>query len=271
MTAARRSGLCPSCSLRYALIASVASMLPLLAGPVSSATGEDAKALLQRMSNYLAEQQTIQLTFDSAIEVITPDLEKIQFTNSGEALLARPDRLRAHRVGGYSDVVLYFDGKVVSVYGKALNAYARFEGPATVDALIEALRAGHGVALPGADLLLSNSYEVLLADVLEAKHVGRGVIDGHTCEHLAFRNLDTDWQLWIESGDRPRPCRLVITSKTINNAPQYTLTVTGWNTAVTVEPRDFAFVPPADARALAHDQLIEFDELPQGAPTGGSQ
>ncbi len=269
MTTAKRPGRWSSCSLRHAVIVSLA--LILLSGPGSSATGDDAKALLQRMSIYLAKQQTIRLAFDSAIEVITPELEKIQFTNSGEALLARPDRLRAHRVGGYSDVALYFDGKAVSIYGKALNAYARFEGPATVDALIEALRAGHGVALPGADLLLSNSYEVLLADVLEAKHVGRGIVDGHTCEHLAFRNLDTDWQLWIESGDRPRPCKLVITSKTLASAPQYTLTVTAWDTGVTVDPRDFVFVAPGDARVLAHDQLIEFDELPQGAPTGGSQ
>lgn len=270
MTAENRSSRKSSCSRRDTSFLTVALLL-LLAGPVSSATGDAAKALLKRMSDYLAEQQTIQLTFNSSIEVITPDLEKIQFTNSGEALLARPDRLRAHRVGGYSDVALYFDGKVVSVYGKALNAYARFDGPATIDALIEALRVGHGVALPGADLLLNNSYEVLVADVLEAKHIGRGVVDGRTCEHLAFRNLDTDWQLWIESGDQPRPCRLVITSKTINNAPQYTLTVTAWNTAVTVDPKDFAFTPPADASVLTDDQLIELDELPQGTPAGGGQ
>ena len=44
----------------------------------------------------------------------------------------------------------------------------------TVDQLIGALRSGHGVALPGADLLLSNSYEVLIADVLESKYMGVG-------------------------------------------------------------------------------------------------
>jgi len=112
---------------------------------------DDAVAILKAMSDYVAGQSNIELTFDSAIEVITPELEKIQFTNSGEALLSRPDRLRVHRMGGYSDVAMYFDGKTVSVYGRHLNAYAQFEGPASVDQLIEALRAGHGVALPGAD------------------------------------------------------------------------------------------------------------------------
>ena len=42
-----------------------------------------------------------------------------------------------------------------------------------------------------------------MAGVLEAKHIGRGVVEGVECEHLAFRNLDTDWQIWVEVGDRP--------------------------------------------------------------------
>ena len=111
------------------------------------------------------------------IEVITPQLEKIQFTNSGKMLLSRPDKLRAHRVGGYADVALYFDGKTVRVVGKHINGYAQFDAPGTVDHLIETLRLGHGVALPGADLLLSNAYDVLVAGVKESKHIGRGVID----------------------------------------------------------------------------------------------
>jgi hypothetical protein len=230
----------------------------------------DAKAILKSMTDYVSSQKTIELSFDSAIEVITPQLEKIQFTNSGEALLSRPDKLRAHRMGGYADVALVFDGKTVSVLGKHLNAYAQFDGQGTVDQLIEALRAGHGVALPGADLLLSNSYEALAAGVLEAKHIGRGVIDGVECEHLAFRNLDTDWQLWVEVGERPIPRKLVITSKTVNNAPQYTLRVKGWKTGFEPPADAFAFTPPAGAHKLEPDALVDLDELPQGAPTGGN-
>jgi len=231
----------------------------------------DAKALLKAMSDYLGSQQNIQLTFDSAIEVITPELEKIQFTNSGEATLSRPNRLHAHRIGGYADVTLFFDGKTVSVYGRHVNSYAQFDGPETVDQLIEALRAGHGVALPGADLLRTDVYGLLVADVQEAKYLGRGVIGGRECEHLAFRNFDTDWQLWVEVGEEPIPRKLVITSKTINSAPQYTLRISGWKTDADAAPDMFVFDPPAGATLLAPDQLIGLDELPEGLPAGGSQ
>jgi len=245
----------------------VAAVL-VASGSGVQAQAPDAKAILKSMSDYVGSQQTIRLTFDSDIEVITPELEKIQFTNSGELLLSRPDRLRAHRVGGYADVALVFDGKLASIYGKNMNGYVQFDAPGSVDQLIAALRSGHGVALPGADLLQSNAYDILVAGVQEAKHIGRGVIDGRECEHLAFRNADTDWQLWVEAGKHPIPCKMVITSKTVNGAPQYTLCIKSWETGIKPAAADFTFVPPRGATQIKPEALIELDELPQGAPTG---
>jgi hypothetical protein len=237
----------------------------------ATAQQDDARTILKVMSDYVSSQQTIELTFDSDIEVITPQLEKIQFTNSGEALVSRPDKLRAHRVGGYADVALYFDGKTASVFGKNVNGYAQFAAPGTLDQLFAALRAGHGVALPGADFLLSNPYAALVAEVMEAKHIGRGVIDGVECEHLAFRNFDTDWQLWVEVGANPIPRKVVITSKTINGAPQYTFRVKSWKTGFEPPAGAFTFTPPAGVAKLDPNNLIFLDELPPEAPTGANQ
>ncbi len=250
-----------------ATLAAILAIVPVHA----LAETNDAKAILKAMSDYVGRQKTITVAFDSAIEIITPQLEKIQFTNSGKALLNRPDKLRAHRVGGYADVALFFDGKTVSIYGKHINGYAQFEGPGTLDQLIEALHQGHGVALPGADLLLSNSYDRLVAGVQEAKYIGQGVIAGVLCEHLAFRNFDTDWQLWVEVGAWPVPRKLVITSKTLNCAPQYTLCIKEWKTGIKPSPDAFAFTPPAGAQILDPHALIELDELPPGARQGGNQ
>ena len=249
----------------------VIAALLLAAGPALRAEDNDAKAILKAMSDYVSSQQTIELTFDSDIEVITPQLEKIQFSNSGDALLARPDKLRAHRASGHADVELFYDGKKATIFGKDINGYAEFKAPGTVDQLIEALRAGHGVALPGADLLLMRSYDVLVADVMEAKYLGRAIIDGRECEHLAFRNFDTDWQLWVEAGKQPIPRKMVITSKTMNSAPQYTLRIKSWKTGVEAASDAFSFVPPAGAKEIGPEILIELDELPQGAPRGDNQ
>lgn len=243
----------------------------VVAAPHVRAQASDARTILKGMADYVSSQQTIELTFDSDIEVITPLMEKIQFASSGDVLLSRPDRLRAHRVGGYADVSLFFDGKTVSIVGNHLNGYAQFVAPGSVDHLIEVLRAGHGVALPGADLLLSDPYRVLVAGVKEAKHIGRGVIDGVECEHLAFRNFETDWQLWVEVGNTPIPRKLVISSKTVNSAPQYTLRIKSWKTGFLPAKNAFVFTPPAGATKLDQDALIDLDELPQGSQTGELQ
>ena len=231
----------------------------------------DAKAMLKAVSDYVSSQKTIEFTFDSYIEIITPQLEKIQYTSSGDAQLSRPDKFRAHRVGGYSEVSLIFDGKTASILGESLNSYTQFEAPGTIDQLVAALRAGHGVAIPGADMLLSNAYEVLVAGVQEAKHIGRGVIGGVECEHLAFRNFDTDWQLWFEVGDKPIPRKLVITSKTMASAPQYSFQIKTWKAGATPAKGAFAFVPPPGAKKIGPDELIRLDELPPEQPAGDNQ
>ena len=255
---------------RAVTVVLAAAALLLLSSP-ARAQGSDPKAVLKAMSDYVSSQKTIDLTFDSDIEVITPQLEKIQFASSGETLLSRPDKMRAHRMSGHADVSLFFDGKTASVYGKSHNNWTQFEAVGNVDQLVAALRAGHGVAMPGADLLLSNPYDVLVADVEEAKHIGRGVVEGVLCEHLAFRNFDTDWQLWVETGTTPVPRKMVITSKTVNGAPQYTLRVKSWKTGVDAAPGAFTFVPPPTAKKVSPDALIDLDELPQDAPRGGKR
>jgi hypothetical protein len=223
------------------------------------------------MTDYVGSLKTIELTYDSDLEIITPQLEKIQFASSGDILLVRPDKLRAHRMGGFSDVDLVFDGKTVSIHGRNVDGYAQIDSPGTVDQLVASMRAGLGVSLPGADLLLTNAYETLVAGVLEAKRMGPGIIDGRECDHFAFRNFDTDWQLWVEVGDRPIPRKMVITSKTVNGAPQYTLRVKSWKTDVAPASDAFTFAVPAEARRLDPEALGELDELPQTATGGANQ
>src|SRR5262245_58750168 len=136
--------------------------------------------------------------------------------------------------------------------------------PGSVDQLIDHLRDRHKVAMPGADLLLSRVYQELTAGVIDSKHIGQGVIDGIECEHLAFRTMDVDWQLWVEIGGRPIPRKYVITSKAVTGAPQYTLRIKDWKPHVQAATDAFTFKPPADARKVELTALREIDEVPPG-------
>src|SRR5262249_53385336 len=100
---------CSSASIRRVLTPVV--LFAAVIGNGAHAQGDDAVEILKRMSNYIGGQQAILATFDTDIEVITDDLQKIQFASSGQIMLGRPDKLRASRTGGYADVELVFDGK----------------------------------------------------------------------------------------------------------------------------------------------------------------
>jgi hypothetical protein len=101
--------------------------------------------------------------------------------------------------------------------------------------------------------------------VIDAKDSGRGIIDGVECEHLAFRNGDTDWQTWIELGARPIPRKYVITNKAVAGAPQYTLRIKEWRSDAPAADA-FAFKAPQDAKMVAAADL-HLDEVPPASTT----
>ncbi len=262
-------------SLRAMIRVSVTAVSVAMFAAATShgACADDSAALLKAMTDYTAAQKSISATFDSDIEVITAELQKIQFTSSGQLKLSRPDKLRVRRTGGYADVELVFDGKTVSLYGNNAKAYVQADMAGTIDQLIDGIQAKTGGAMPGTDLLLSSSYDVLTSDVIEGHHVGQGVVDGVECEHLAFRGHDTDWQIWIQTGAQPIPRKYVITSKTLAGAPQYTLRIKEWKTDAIADADAFAFKPPEGATkvSLDSDVMIEFDEIPPGTATGANK
>jgi hypothetical protein len=237
--------------------------------PLAQAQSDDAAKILKSMSDFVNGQKSLSITFDSDIEVITDSLQKLQFTSSGQVQLSRPDKLHATRTGGYKDVEIVFDGKTLTMNDKDANGFAQIDSAGSVDQLIDVLREKHGVVAPGADLLLSNAFDVMMADVVESAHVGKGVIDGVECDHLAFRNIDTDWQIWIEAGARPIPRKYVITSKGVTGAPQYTLRIKEWRSDVPADA--FTFKPAQGAKKVALGDLTDIDEVPQGTTRIGAK
>ena len=249
----------------------IAVLVTFFTAGAAFAQGDDANKILMGMSEYLGGQKNISASFDTDIEVITPQIQKIQFASSGHFEMSRPDKLDFSRTGGYSDVEIIFDGKTATVFGKHVNGYVQADTPGSVDQLVDRLREKLGVALSGADLLASNIYNVLMSDVISGAHVGRGVIDGVECDHLAFRGKDTDWQIWTELGDRPLPRKYVITSKDVAAAPQYTVVIREWKTDAQPSADDFVFKPPSGARQLDVRALSSFDEVPPEAVRGGKK
>ena len=109
---------------------------------VSAARADEAQAknLLKAMSDYLAAQKTISFEYDTNLEIVTTQQQKIGLASSGTLTLERPDKLHATRTGGFANVEMVFDGKTLSLLGKNANLYAQVEAPDTIDHLVDELR-----------------------------------------------------------------------------------------------------------------------------------
>jgi hypothetical protein len=247
--------------------------IALLAAPpaYAPAHADDALHILKSMSDYVAAQKNISASYDSNIEVVTSELQKIAFASSGKLLISRPDKIRMTRTGGYADVVMNFNGKTFSILGKNLNAYAEMDVPGTLDNLVDRIRTRTDAALPGADLFSANAYAELTEDLTDSKHIGQGVINGVECDHLAFRTPDVDWQIWVQVGPTPIPRKYVITSKGVTEGPQYTIQINDWRTDVAPDANAFVFNAPKGATKVRTDQLKGIDEVPPGQPPQGAK
>jgi hypothetical protein len=245
-------------------MSAVALSLMVLLGTVAGVGADEADAMriLKAMSDYMGAQKSLSFEFDAVLEVVTTDEQILALASSGTVILNRPDKIRVTRAGGFADVALFFDGKTLTLLGKNRNQYTQLEVPGTIDHLIDELRDTYQRPLPAADLLLSNSYDELMLDVVDVKDLGSGVIGGVECDYLAFRTDEVDWQIWIAQGKHPYPCRYVITSKRIRGGPQYTVQTRDWKAGGEVAATDFSFKNPSNAAKVELKDLKGMDDLP---------
>jgi hypothetical protein len=106
------------------------------------------------------------------------------------------------------------------------------------------------IIAPAGDLLYKNAFDILMKDVISGFVVGKGVVHGVRCHHLAFRNATTDWQIWIQEGSQPLPRKLVITTKEMDGQPQFSVLMTKWNLEPKLTDKTFEFTPPKEAKKV---------------------
>ncbi len=171
----------------------IAALVLAMAGiaNMSAACADEAqaKSLFRAMSDYLGAQKAIALEYDSNLEVVTQQKQKLALLSSGSVTLNRPDKLRATRTGGFASVQLAFDGKQLTLVDRNANEFAKSDAAGTIDDLVDELRGKYHKPVPAADLLMANPYDELMPLVIDAKDLGSGVIRGIECNHLACVHL----------------------------------------------------------------------------------
>jgi len=250
----------PSSQAAVALVLLLAAGLPQTALAQPAEVSPQAAKLLKASTDFLASQQQFSVDTESSIEVVLTSGQKIQFDHTARVSVERPNKFRAERTGDLVDQVFYYDGESLTLHNPSANYFATIAAPGTLEEALDFMREKLDIVAPASDLLYKNAYDILMQEVTSGFVVGKGVVEGVRCDHLAFRAPHVDWQIWIEEGKRPLVRKLVITTRDKLNAPQFTVVMKNWNLKPKFNARTFSFKPP---RSL---QKVEFVLKDAGGP-----
>ncbi|HEY7313896.1 MAG TPA: DUF2092 domain-containing protein [Gemmataceae bacterium] len=208
-----------------------------------------ADEILKKACACMADLKQFGLKIEETFDQMSEAGQKLQFTNHRKVLVRRPGRLMADSEGDTTKRHFYYDGKTITLFDPIGKTYATVEAPATLDAMFDFLQQELGFSTPAADLLFSDPYKVLTEQVEEGEYVGEHRVGNKKCHHLAFRQRGTDWQLWVDAGDKPLPLKFLITYRRLPGEPQFA-TVLDWDTSIKVASDAFTFKPPDGAKKI---------------------
>jgi hypothetical protein len=208
-----------------------------------------AREAVKRMVETLTGAERMSYEYESDYDALQEDGEMLEFGSRGETTIRRPDRVRAEvwsREGRH--VKLAWDGATISLYDEKRNIFASTPRTGDIDSFVDFMRDDVGFRLPVADLFSKDLRQMLIDNVVAARHVGKEDLRGVETDHVALRlRSGTDVQLWIRSGEEAVPERIALNFSTADGRPQFRSDFHDWD----LDPR-------------ARDSLFELDP-PKGA------
>ena len=216
-----------------------------------------AEKLLRRMSDYLASRQQLTLQAQSTLEAVLTSGQKLQYDSPATVMISRPNKLRAHRKGDLVNQEFFYDGKTLTLFNPRENLYATTAAPATIDETLDFAREKLDIVAPAAELLYNNAAEKMLKESVSGMVVGKSIVGGVKCTHLAFRGAEVDWQIWIEDGDKPLPRKFVLTSTKVTGSPEFSVLITSWDVTARFSNQEFSFTAPKGAKKVEFLKLTE--------------
>jgi hypothetical protein len=204
---------------------------------------------LQKMGKHLQALKRFSVSLDLTGERVLEDGQKLDHTATAQIDVDRPHRARTLMRSARSEREIFYDGKAVSLYAPQQKYYSTVAFDGNLGALVERLRERYGIEFPLADLFVWGTPNAPTDQFESAMFAGQDYIGSDLTDHYAFRQKDIDWQIWITTGDKPLPRKLVITRRDDDARPQ-SVSIIDWTTSPTFKDSEFTFRPPAGARKI---------------------
>lgn len=205
----------------------------------------ESVAALKRMSAYLMGLNTIEVTSEGSLDVVTAEGQRVQLDGVTSYKIRKPGFVIDYASDLKSRRFIY-DGKNFTVVAPKLGYYASVPAPATNREMLELVYDKYGIKLPLEDLFRWNDPNSVRVEALKSGYkLGTATLGGVATDHYVFREEAIDWEIWIQQGDQPVPRKLVIVDRTDPAHPTFIARL-NWKPNPQLTDADFAFTPSKD-------------------------
>jgi hypothetical protein len=216
------------------------------------AAPSEAEVLLLKMADTLGQADAFSVHIRTGYDAVQASGQKIEFVESRDVLVSRPDKLRIETKSSTGEKgLVVFDGKTISVATAADNVYAQAEKPGSLDDAIRYFRRDLRMRLPLAAMLLTTLRDELESRLVSADLVETAAMCDGKYSHVAAIGDEVDLQVWIATKGPALPKRLVLTYKHAEGQPQFWAEFSDWDLSPWVSSSKFRFKAPEGARKIA--------------------
>ncbi len=214
----------------------------------SSAVEPAAIEALNNMGAYLRSLNAFEVKASTSIDEAFED-QVLTFDGTIQYKVRKPNQLYLEFGTDRKLRQVYFDGKQLTIYAPRPKLYTTVAAPGTIRDLLRVAEEKYDVELPLTDLFTWGTPDARIDSIAAGKVIGPARCGDDVCVQYAFREPGLDWQIWIQTGDRPLPRKVVLTTMYEDVRPQFTARLE-WNTAPTLDNAAFTFTPPAESHAI---------------------
>ena len=216
---------------------------------VANAVDPASIQALKDMGAHLQTLKRFQVSTELTGERVLADGQKLQHSATADLDVDRPNKLRARMYSARSEREIFYDGKRATLYMPAQKYYSTVDFTENLTGLVGKLEEKYAVEIPLSDLFVWGTAGAPLDKIDSAMNAGQDFIGDDLCNHYAFRQGKIDWQIWITTGSKPLPRKIVITNRGDEARPQ-SVSVLDWNLKPTFKDAVFKFTPPKGAIAV---------------------
>ena len=217
--------------------------------PAANAVDPASIQALKDMGAHLQSLTRFRTSTTLTGERVLTDGQKLQHIAYATLDAERPNKLRARMWSARSERELFFDGKTFTIFVPAQKYYSSVEFSGTNAELVDRLEQRFGVEIPLSDLFKWGTPEAPVDKIESAMNAGQDFVGNDLCDHYAFRQGKFDWQIWITTGSKPLPRKLVITNRADEARPQ-SVSIMDWNLKPAFGASTFRFSPPKGATKI---------------------